>query len=169
MYLGLVTILFGALSLLAVIGGAVSLLFTQSMFESSIQNEVFAAQRKYMPWTISQHALGAILAICLLIGGIALVRRRSGSRKLLLTWAALKIPIVVVSTVLGFIVQREMFAIMMKNQQSGGPNAAMAAPMMETFALVGVIIGLAWGSLLPVFLLIWLNRASIRREMAAWR
>jgi len=169
MFLGLLTILFGIMGLLAMIGGAISAFLTRTMFDPSIQNEAIAMQLKYLPWSVSQYVAGSVLAILLLVGGIILIRRRGGARRLLMSWAILKIPLVLASSALGFVIQREMFAAMMKNQPSGPPPPAMAAPMMESFALVGLIIGIAWGLALPLFLLVWFNRPAIRNEMAAWR
>lgn len=169
MYLGLVTILFGVMGLLAMIAGAISAFFTRAMIDPSIQNEAIAMQLKYLPWSISHYVVGSLLAILLLVGGIILIRRRGSARRLLMSWALLKIPVVLASSALGFVIQREMFAAMMKNQPSGPPPPAMAAPMMEAFALVGLIIGIAWGLALPVFLLVWFYRPAIRGEMAAWR
>jgi hypothetical protein len=59
---------------------------------------------------------------------------------------------------------RSQFAAM--HSQPGVP--APPKGMMETMAVIGALFAMAWGSALPVFMLIWFSRPSIRRETADW-
>ncbi len=113
-------------------------------------------------WWLMAIGLGeAGLAALLLAAGILLLRRRRRTIPLCRTWAALKLALTVVSTGMSYVIQEQTMAMVQST------TAPMSMPM-TSMPLVQACLGLAWGWALPVVLLVWLARPSIRDEVAGW-
>ncbi len=98
-----------------------------------------------------------------LTGGIALLCRKRWSLLILRDWAIVKIIAGAIYAVTYPDVQMRVMNALAQST-AGGPSMAMAAPMSIFNAVVGFIFGAA----LPIFVLIWLARPSIRADCGKW-
>ena len=111
-----------------------------------------------------------ISGTCLLIaaalgltGGIALLCRKRRCVRTVRLWAVLQIIAGAVYAVIQADVQTQL---MNATWQSTAvtPPMAMAAPM----SIFGAVIGFIFGAALPIFVLVWLARPSIRADCGKW-
>ena len=157
--IGVIGIVFGAGAVLMTLGGLVIALIMRDapgMPPSPQFNE------RWMPWSIASMFVTCGVAILLLVAGIGLAKRRAWGPRLAKVWAVLKMVIVVASTGIGFQVQRETMKAM---QQSAGPSPV---PNLEMIVALSMCAGLLWYWALPVFMLIWFSRSSVKAEIAKW-
>lgn len=119
---------------------------------------------------IVQGLVMAIVALMLLVGGIKLLKRQAGSIGLLKGWALLKLVTGIGGTIFQTQMTREQMAITLK--QAGEAAGSAGNQMTETFVgigmMIGVVFGVIWLAILPVFLLIWFARAAVKAEVARW-
>lgn len=165
--LGIIAIIFGSFGVLAGVWGMVAPLLMASMFEASGMSsaEVQAqldVMRSLQGWSIGFSVLSTVLAVVLLVAGVQLVRRRPQGATLCYLWAPSKMVLVVAGVVLGYMAYQSQVDAMASQQ-----NAAATPP--EAFAIFNVVIGLAWGWALPVFMLIWFNLGFVKQEVTRWR
>jgi len=163
---GVIAIVFGAGGLLANLWGALAPLFIGAIAEHmpAGQQASIDVAIHWQNWTVAFSLLQFVLAILLLLGGIGLLQRRPSGRRRLLWWAPLKMLAAVAGLFVGWAMQQESLQVM---QQQGGP-AALGAKMAQSFTVVGLVLALLWGCALPVFMLIWFTRPTIRAEVANW-
>jgi hypothetical protein len=161
--IGTISIVFGAMAML----GGVATLFGPLLM-SWIRNiggaetaGAFAAMDKWEWWTYLSGALGFGVAAVLLAGGIGLVRRRPRSRGVLLTWAAMKLVLGGVASVMGAFIQWDI-------QSANAQSASVPPGMVWGMVVVSLVIGFAWLAALPIFMLIWLTRPKIKAEIRSW-
>jgi hypothetical protein len=165
--IGTIAIVLGVLGMLGGLWGLASPALTRA-WVANLPPEQLAAMDlslRWSAWTETYGLLATTLAVLLLAGGVGLARRRPWSIKTLTTWALLKILLSVVSTILGWTIQQEMWEAM----QTGNPALASGVRGWATgFALFVLLVGLVWACALPVFVLIWFARATIRAQVAEW-
>ena len=106
------------------------------------------------------------LAVLLLIGGVGVLRRRAWAPRACNTWAVLKVLLVIANAVVGYAVQKQTL-LWMQGQSARMPPGwgAISGSMPGMTACFALL----WGWALPVFLLIWLARGTIKEEIAPWR
>jgi hypothetical protein len=120
------------------------------------------AMKAYRGEIIAQSLVELVVAILLVAGGCMLAGRRAAAGPLLLAWAGLKMAFVVWKAILTV----EMNEAIMTAMGGGGPGFS---PALGAFmGSASAIFTLAWGCLLPIFILVWLLRPKIRAEMRAW-
>jgi len=151
-----------------------------SMFLVKQQMQVFVDQgadqakvdeyiSKITSHTYISSAANAVLAILLLTGGILLLRRRKVASPILQSWAVLKIIAGGLVVFKSAALSRMQMEIMMSNDALGsGTEAAMVKSFASYGMWIGLIFGLLWLAILPVFILIWFNREKAKREMSSW-
>ena len=109
----------------------------------------------------------------LLVGGIALARRRPWASGTLVAWAVLRIVQAIPAVLVGYFMQMAMFEAMEEAAASsgggGGGFPTGMSSIMAAFGIVGLVIGLLIAWALPAFVLIWFARSRIRAEVAEWR
>lgn len=173
MVIGIIAIVFGSL---AALGGAWGVLGIALMgWLPSVMPKPPAGQPDptqfmtailaWQPWLIAVSVATLLIAIWLLTGGIMLIKRRAAARMALISWAIAKMALVLASVAVNYHVQQAQFAAM---QQAGGPMSGMAA-IMSAVGVVSIALGVIWGWILPVFMLIWFARPRIARQVRAWR
>jgi hypothetical protein len=129
----------------------------------------FAAMRHWAISVAVVHGSGVLIAAMLLWGGIGLLMRRAWSATLLLCWAIIRIPMAFAVTVVATGMQQEQMAAMTAQSGLGGPGGAAAGAFMSGFVWLGAIILIAWYCALPTFMIIWLTRPGVRRDVLLWR
>ncbi len=84
-------------------------------------------------------------------------------------WAWCKIVPAIGTSAYAFLLQRELWSRIA--QQNAIPNAPRG--FLDLMAGIGgaatLVVGLLWGSALPVFMLIWLGPPKIRADLSGWR
>ncbi|GEM_PF-2832820 len=114
----------------------------------------------------------ALLMYGLLVwGGFGLASRKVFGRAVLLWWSALEIVRVPIATILSTTMSQtilELISRPMKASVTEEQAAAMGRALRAMMVAVG-ILGAVLALILPVFLLVWLNRDLIRREVGLWR
>ena len=108
-------------------------------------------------YTRVEGVAGTGIALLLLLGGIALLRRRRPARPLHMVYAVANIissliEVYIVVSAMGYFIE---------------PGGQMAT-VMKTSMYIGAFVGGAAGCAYPIFLLIWLSRGRIRAEMQQW-
>lgn len=166
--MGVIAIVFGAAATLQGIAGALVQLIlpSTSVFRGATGGvDMFAGMEQWRPWLLAVNAGVSLLGALLLFGGVWLTMRRRSARGLIMCWAVAKIALVCLSSYIGYQVgQAQMTAV----TQSGVNVPVNMGAMMPIMNIVGVVFGIAWGWMLPVFMLIWLMRRKIRNETASW-
>ncbi len=120
------------------------------------------------PYSIALHAIGLLSAVLLLIGGLRLFARRRSSVPMILIWAWIRIPWMVGML---FVTQRLQAAQtqVVQNQQGSGITGAFTMTLIPFFNNIGLVFIAGWYLWLPILLLAWLLRPSIRAQTAAWK
>lgn len=120
---------------------------------------------EWRAWTVINSLVGTGVAILLLFAGIGLRRCRRWAVPTCVTWAVVKMLFVVVNSVLMYMIQRPGLEAMA--QQNPGMSG-MGSGFLVLIGIISVVFGILWGWAFPVFLLVWLSRAKIKAETAAW-
>ncbi len=138
-----------ALGTLCILWGCCAMLYhAASVFEPEMRR---SPSINWIAASVAEFLLG----VALFTGGIALARRAGSSIATLRIWACLKIG---VTTSLLIFAQ---LVIIAEN------NSITHPPDFDRTAL-GLALNLIWTWMLPVFVLVWIRRRSIRAETAAW-
>jgi hypothetical protein len=164
--IGVIAIVFGSLGALGGAWGAFSPLLLRLM--ASVIPDDQAASLEVMRESASSIVVlsvaALVLGVLLLAGGVGLCRRRSWGPKVCLIWAGLKLLHVVFNSVWGYMIQQAQF-----QQLVNEPNMPAAfGGMMQVIGAFTIVLGIVWGWALPLFMLVWLTRKSIRAEVAGW-
>ncbi len=172
--IGVLAIIFGAFEVLGGCGGIVLPWFISAMVEALPEEQPLgmAAMVEWGRWMVAGSLAGLGLGVLLLVGGVRLMQRRPRGRTLCLTWAALRMPVVVFGLVVGYLMQQDHL-VAMQEMFASDPSvpaamSAMFGRFMQAGVLAGSVIGLLWGWALPVFMLIWFSRGKIKTEVASW-
>ncbi len=121
--------------------------------------------KDWQGWLAVSSLLMIGLATLLLFVGIGLLKRRRWAVRLGVWWSILKVLFVVAQNVVGLSMQEAQMEAL-SEQMSNIPG--MSSGFISAMAVMGMIVGIAWGWALPVFLLIWFSRAKIKEEVAGW-
>ena len=133
---------------------------------SAVVDRQVAVMEAGLPWTVASSLIATAIATLLLLGGIRLNKRKRSSMRLLKFWAVAKIPLVVIVTIAGVLMQELQFEVM--GQSPGLTSMPFGGVFFDVMIVVSFVFGLGWGWALPVFLLIWLSREKIKNEVAGW-
>ena len=174
--LGIISIVSGAFGAMAgfcgVIGSAALGPISEAMAKFMPANkggpspaDTFEALQKMQGWMIANSVLTTLVAIFLIVGGTKLIKRQAQCRMMLLSWAALKILLAVIGSVLGyFSLQDQMAAI----EKSGTATPAMSQSATQLMGLFSMGFGFLWAIAGAVFIIIWFKREKIRSEVSSW-
>jgi uncharacterized membrane protein SirB2 len=169
--LGIVAIVFGGFGLLGGCLGLASTLFMAGPLadlaaQSGSNNAiVFEQMQEFKSWILAFVVGGAVLAAWLLVSGIGILRRQSWAGSSAMSWAVAKMFLVAGQIVFNFQMQQQQFAAI-SNADKSPFNMGQFG---QIIAVVSAVFGLIWGWALPVFLIIWFRRASIKAETASWK
>lgn len=159
---GVIAIILGAGGLLLGLFGLVwqVLLVSGVLGDTWMGQDVTYARNIAAP-TIVLGVLGVALAVLLLTGAIALLRRRRAAATMLGVWAVVRLLHTAAVAVLGYYAQQEMLATM-----PPPPPGAPPADVMRTMMMLGLLVGVAWAAWFPLFVLIWFRLPKVRRDLA---
>ncbi|MCK4660647.1 MAG: hypothetical protein KAV82_14085 [Phycisphaerae bacterium] len=165
--IGIIAIIFGILATLGGIMGFLAPFILDKMGSALPDNSPRAIKlsEAQVSWVMISSSLTVILAVLLLVAGVGLLSRRRWAVKAAMVWAVLKMLYVVVVTMYNYNTLPQQIESISK-QNPGA--ASMPAGSLETFAIVGLVVGLLWYWALPVFMLIWFRRKNIRDEIVGW-
>lgn len=126
----------------------------------------------WAPLVAAVNGLLACVAVLHLVSGIGVLQRRAWGRRWMLRWAVLKIPAAALISVLTIMMQREQFEAMSRSGAMSAPGAPPPAAMNAVMAITGTLGGCAmllfyWA--MPVFVLVWMNRGPIKKQVAGWK
>ena len=169
MVVGVIAIILGALGALGGCIGAVVTPFAAALtrFVPEAERGSLAAIGQMVPTLLVMALLGLALAVLLLMGGVGLVRRRPYGATVCLTWSVLKLVYVVVSSVIGYLVNLSQLEHIEAMQRTAGAQA-VPAEVFGAIGAFGACFGIVWGWALPIFMLIWFTRRGVRSEIRQW-
>lgn len=159
---GITCVVFGCLALLSGVSGLIGAVVANVVATGAAAGPM-AGFEKYTPWLLANAVVTLGLGTTLTLGGVRLCQRRAIGRRLVLAYAVAKIIFCFNEAALTYVMQKPQ--LQASFQATPTPLPASFADMIAKFSVVLVI---AWGSALPVFLIVWFAREKIRREVAAW-
>ena len=171
--IGVIALIFGILGFLGAVVAPFSLLITKSALESMVSQgadpdavETYIGKAQSIAY-LSAAILG-IVALLLLFGGIQLMKRKKIASPVLQVWAVLKVAAGGFLNYKNFHLTREQLEITNSVQAGNAEIAQMTESITTVSLIVGMVFGGLWLLALPVFLLVWLNRAKVKEEIQSW-
>jgi len=174
--IGIIAMVFGVLGALNGLIAMISSFFSEFLAKMSQLPPDF--YDKWRPFMLGSGAGTVFLGVLLFSGGLFLTMRKRISSRILNSWALLKMVLGMVSVYYSFQMQQEQMPLILEQQKKtmekagGGAGAEQMVDMMTGFTeiatMVGMVLGLVWLMVLPVFILIWFIRPDISEEVAEW-
>ncbi len=172
--IGIIAVVFGVLGVLAACMGLVSNVLV-AIFGGSmqgmpeVQKAQFEVMRQYVVPNSIMMVVGTVVAAWLLVAGIGVLRRRPWSRRAAVGWAVAKILYAIPGSVLGYLLNKALFDAMEQAAIDSGtpmPTGIFTSMQSGGAAMIGCETLWAWA--LPLFLIIWFRRASVKTEVERW-
>ena len=137
--------------------------------ERSLPGEAAFSDKWSGKIALANGAMGAA-SVLLTAGGILLLMRRRYSGVTLKSWAGIKIA----ATTLWLLTQagynKDLLGLVFRGTRSmAGDGSELAASSARTEAITLMGISALWLVALPFFVLFWLSRTEIRRQVRDWR
>ncbi len=166
--IGIIAIILGAFNILAGCSGMAWPLMMDgfSSMAPAGQTTGMEGVLAWKAWTVPLAFVGLGLGILQLVVGIGILKRRRWAARTAFWWAALKVPYGLVNSILGYFVQQDTFEAM--QQQGGAAMPPMGGGFFTAMGAFTIVFGLVWGWALPIFLIVWLSRKSIKADVAGW-
>ncbi len=163
--LGVIAIVLGGLGALGGCWGVVAVPLMEAFLGTAPGGTVpgVALYQGWTWWIMLGSAITTCLAVLLLVSGIGMLKHLRWGVTAACWWAILKMVFVVVNIIPAYMMQQEQFEAL---SQQGVP--AMGGGLFAVVGVFSIVFGLVWGCALPVFLLIWFARATIKAETADW-
>ncbi|MGQ9651521.1 MAG: hypothetical protein ACUVXJ_15550 [Phycisphaerae bacterium] len=161
--IGILGIVLGSLGLLGGIWGAVAPFVMKTFFQNmAVDPNMSYFSEQWTQWTIISSGVSIAVAIVLIVAGAGMLKRTTWSPRVARIWAVIKMVVVVVNLVVAFQIQQSTMQTM---AQTGGPGTVIDVSFLT---IPAIFVGLIWGWALPVFLLIWFSRASMKEQVSKW-
>ncbi|MBX3356277.1 MAG: hypothetical protein KF724_11345 [Phycisphaeraceae bacterium] len=128
-----------------------------SLFLPSLFQQAFAVQAGGSRVAIVLSVAELAAAVLLLVGSIGLLQRKRRGVALLKWWACFKLALVVLGSVVGWM--NTMAHLDEASLQGMNPTA------MIILTVLSIMFGALMSAALPVFILIWTSRASVRADV----
>ena len=169
--IGIIAIVLGSLGAL---GGGVGMfgpMFT-GMIKEFVEDQPgtaatvvqFEVTAEWATWNIVQSICGLAVGVVLILAGVGLLKRRGWGPKATISWAVLKMLLVIGASVGGYGQAKTLIDRMVDDPNMQGlPQGALSIGIV-----IGVGLNAVWGWALPVFMLIWFSRSKIKAETAQW-
>ena len=176
--IGIIALVVGSLAVLAngcggLVGNVAIVFFFERLEAQGGLDPVTAAQMGVLRGFVVINAVAAVvgsaLGVLLLIGGIGLMRRRPWSRTVLVVWSITRAVFAVPAVIVGYFMSTAQFEAMEEAAESSGGAMPMGLfTLMRGLGLAGAVFALLWAWTLPAFLVCWLSRDVIKKEVALW-
>lgn len=115
-------------------------------------------------------AIYGILGAILLAGGIMLLKKMKASGLVLQIWSVLKIVGGGYVAFVGIAIAGEQVDLMFSSENLDfGESGEIVTSVAGIATKVITVLQLIWIAALPVFFLIWFNRATIKEQMKEWQ
>ncbi len=173
--IGIIAVVFGVLG---VLGGCSGLVFNvfAAIWGSSMQwmpeaqKALFEVMRQYVVPTSISMVVATVLAAWLLVAGIGVLRHRPWSRGATVGWAVAKIIYAIPASVLGYFhYKAQLEAMEQAAIDSGTPMpTGHIVTIMQSVVVPMMGCSMLWTWALPLFLIIWFLRASVKTEVERW-
>lgn len=160
---GIIGIIYASLGLFGTFCG-LAFLFILPSYADWLQSfgmseqEVQEMQTSMLPvsWTVFTSLVGLALVILLFVGAVRLLRRQASGARLCALWSWMIIPWTIIATVITLVIHLNAPV------PSGGLGQQIGAAIVT-------VIEAAIELVLPVFMVIWFSRATIKSQVAQWR
>jgi hypothetical protein len=165
--LGVIAIVFGALGMLKGIWGLLTPLFLDAMADMMPSESAasFEVMEEWASYFTAMYTATILVGGVLLAAGIGLIKRRPWGVTAVWLWVFVRMVLAVGEAVLSSRAQHEQFTAMTRQDPTlQGMGSGFASQM----AIFSFAITLLWGWALPVFMLIWFLRKTIKAEVAQW-
>lgn len=142
--------------------------------DDEIMRAMIAVQEQYRVPLIITSLINLPVAAWMILIGVWLLKTKPWIRRMALTFACVDIVATLVAT---YVTTKMQMAMMDAIAQQMFAGAGSSGPpgfeqFMTTFmkfaTAIGVVMGLAFGLAIPVFVLIWFNREKIKDQVAGW-
>lgn len=172
--IGIIAIVLGSLGALGGCLGMFGPMFT-NMMKDMIENQPgsgqvtaqFAVMEEWATWIVVQKVCELAVGVALILAGAGVLKRRAWAPKAAISWAAVKMLLVIGTSTIAYLQMQTQFDRMFDD-----PNLQGLPPGFSSFGSVFTVIGVGltaiWGWALPVFMLIWFSRSKIKAETAQW-
>ncbi|MFN9369873.1 MAG: hypothetical protein ACK6CT_14100 [Planctomycetia bacterium] len=160
---GILNIIFGILGICVTAGGVVPFVM-ELPSDPAVPNpmlDLIKSNAGYRTFLIVSLALGGIVAVTVIVGGIGLLLAKAWGRTLSIVYGWYSIVAAIVGMGVNFYLMQPLLA---KMQDAGGPGQ-----LAVTAGLVGGLIGAGLGMIYPVLLLVFMNRPAIRDAVGSSR
>jgi len=165
---GVICVVLGVLGVLGGLVGMVSVFipdwFSSFGFSPPGMEQALEVFTQHRALILVMNVVTTLTAGLLLFAGVGVVSRRGWARRACLWFSGVKIVVVVLNAALGWYFQQAQFRAL----PSGPFGASSSGGFFEFVTAIGVGVSVLWGWALPVFLIIWFNRGSIRAEVRSW-
>ncbi len=166
--IGIVVLVFGALATLGGLLGVVFVLLLGMLAGLKEQNPDMRAvgldqmvEHRTLMFVFA--CLTILLGLVQVAGAIKTLRRARVGATLMVSWAWAKIALVLISQVVSMPLNAASV-----EAQSASTGGMFPESLMSAIMYASVVFGVLWGVALPVFVLIWFRRASVRAEVDTW-
>jgi len=172
--IGIIAIIFGTGGLLQGLFAPFSLMMVKPQMQAFVEQGADQAKvDDYLSQLAQVSYAGAVaygvLGIMLLTGVILILRHHKAGSPLLQIWAVLKILIGGGLIYKNSSLTGMQMNLMLSSETLGGAQEAQMVGSIASYAVwIGLAFGFIWLCVLPVFLLIWLNRGRIKGEISTW-
>lgn len=166
--IGIIAIVFGALGTVNGVMGFVGQFVAEKIIDivPASQREALEATKELGNWYILDYLVRLVLGVVLIVGGAKLVGRKPGSARILRAWSWLKILASVYSVAVAW--QGIPAQVAAMQQDPNMQRSGMSTAMLEFILKLGFVAFFLWCIALPVFLLIWFARRTIKDEIRGW-
>jgi len=158
------------LGLLAVMGGVFGVLgaLLTDLIAAYVPgaHASMAGAVEYKDYQVFSAVMSGLAGGLLAFAGFRINHRRRSGVRLSRLWAVFKMVVVVYAAVLAYFIQDTQFAAMAAQQ---GPGAAVVTVFMRAFTAAGVLLTIAWGWALPIFLFVWFSRPKVKAYVEMWK
>jgi hypothetical protein len=165
--IGVIAIVCGIGGIAVGLWAAVAPFFMRALLQNvPEQRSGLAVMDEWWPVSVALAIVGVGLAVLLLIGGVGVLRRGAWAPRACNTWAVLKVLLVIANAAVAYVVQKQTLMAMQGQNARMPPGWRAISGSMPGMT---VCFALLWGWALPIFLLIWPARGTIKEEIAQWR
>lgn len=166
--LGILMIIFGVFGMIAGTLGLFARQLMELLFKQMGKSEIMQSSlmQRWMTITVAFAAIGLLLGILQMVGGIGLVRRKLWAVAMSKAWAAAKIALAVVTMLSDWIMSQKIA----EAAKEGLIDADAVKHLVRGGgSLVSMLPGLMMSIALPVFVLIWLALPNPREDISYWK